>query len=467
MATGFQILGSSGLYNAAVDSVNNLAVTTPQSLNSTNSTKVGYTFLACGPNNRALQTFGPMGRLSTGAQTLELFDPIDGAAVNNMIWTQNVVTMAIAQSAVTGFLVLNSAAITTINTSCQIATIKQIQLIQTFVPTVRMTWKTPNVPQSNATMELGFLECSGSTAPTNGAFFRWSSASEFKCITVFNSVETPSAALTAPTVNALHTSHITFRGNKVEFWIDEALVAEVANPAGNPNPTNSSRIQLGARIYTGATIPVTAPELHIAAVCLWRNDLQTNKLWPSQMSSIGRHACQSPATAFGQTQNWVNSTVAATAVLSNTTPSYTTLGGLFAVTTAFTAAADNLLFGYQVPVGFQLFVTDVRVGGAVTTVLGATATALHWGLAVNASAVSLATVDTFGSNIYGYRRVYLGTHGLIAAAVVGTTLPTLEIDCTTPYVIDSLRYVGIILRAAASPATGAIQGGVTIGGYFE
>lgn len=469
MATGFKVLGADGLYNQAVDSVGNALVTTPQSLNSTNSTKVGYTFLACGPNNKALTTFGPMGRLSTGVQTLELFDPIDGAVINSHVWTVANTTMTTVQNSTTGFLVLNAGASNAINTSAQIIGVKTIQLINTFVPTCRILFKTPNVPQANATMELGFLEATGSAAPTNGAFFRWSSASEFRCITCFNSVETPSAALTAPTANAVHTAHITFRGTKVEFWIDEVLVAEVTNPSGNPTPTNSSRIGLGARVYNGGTSPAVPPELHLAAFSLWRNDLNTNKLWPSQMSSIGRGAWQSPVTPYAMTQQWANNAAPTAAVLSNTAASYTTLGGLYVVTTAFTANQDNLLFGYQVPAGFQLFITNVRIGGAVTTVLGATATALHWGLAVNASAVSLATADNFasGTNSYAYRRIYLGTHGLIAAAAVGTQLSQIDVDCTTPYSVDGLRFVGIILRATASPATGAITGGVTISGYFE
>ena len=238
----FKIIGSTSGNVAEVDSVNNQLVTLPQSINSTNTTKVGYAFLACGPNSRALTTYGPMGRLATGVQTMELFDPIDGAAINAMVWNQTSATMVIAQSSTTGFLVLNSTALTTINLSSIIVSIKTIQLINTFVPTVRILFKTPNVPQTNATMELGFLEATGTTAPTNGAFFRWNSSGEFRAITVFNSVETSSAVLTNPSVNVVHTVHITFRGTKVEFWMDEVLLAEVTNPSGNPTPTASSRI---------------------------------------------------------------------------------------------------------------------------------------------------------------------------------------------------------------------------------
>lgn len=467
MSTGFQIIGNDGLYNVGVDSVNNLKVTMPQSVNSTNSTKVGYVFLAAGPQNKALTTQGPMGRLSVGVQTLEFFDPIDGAAINPHLWNQNAVTMTIAQDSTLGLLTLNSGAITTINTSCSIFSVKKIQLINTFVPTNRILFKTPNVPQANATIELGFLEATGSTAPTNGAFLRWSNSAQFVCVNAFNSVETTSAALTAPTATAIHTFHTTYRGTKVEYWIDEVLVAEVAAVSGQSAPTASSRLQIGARVYTDGTVPSVAPQISIAAVAMWRNDLATNKPWSTQMISLGRGAYQSPVTPFATMQNWVNNTVPATATLSNTAASYTTLGGLFAVTTAFTANQDNLLFGYQVPTGFQLYITDVQLSAAVTTVLGATATALTWGLALNASAVSLATADAFPTNVYGYRRVFLGVHGLVASAAVGTSLPPLILTPGIPYMVDGGRFVGIILRATASPATGAITGGVTLDGYFE
>ena len=468
----FKIIGSTSGNVAEVDSVNNLLVTLPQSLNLTNTTKVGYVYLAAGPNSRAITSYGPMGRLATGLQTMELFDPIDGAAVNAMVWNQAAITLVIGQSSTTGFLVLNSTALTTINTSCQITSIKQIQLINTFVPTVRILFKTPNVPQSNATMELGFLEASGSTAPTNGAFIRWSTAAEFRCVTVYNSVETTSSPLTAPSVNSVHTMHITFRGTKVEFWIDEVLVAEVANPVGNPTPTNNSRIALGSRVYIGGTIPVTAPELHIAAVSLWRNDLNTNKLWPYQMVSIGRGSYQSAITPFAQTANHANSTSPTSATLSNTAAGYTTLGGRWQFVSPAGAATDFALFGFQVPAGFQLIVTDFRfdamnTGAAVAT----TATIMDVGVAVNASAVSLATADAFGTNVYAPRRLPLGQIGWIvgdAIGVQGRGAP-ISMGLITPWITDSARFFHVIVQVHTGTATAGqiTRGDCFIGGYLE
>ena len=121
-----------------VDILRQQLVALPQSVNSTNSTRVGYTFIAAGPNNRALQSIGPMGRLATGVQTMEFFDPVDGASINPHVWTSQAVTQTIVQSTTTGYLGLNAGAITTINTSSQISSIKQMQLINTFVPSIRM-----------------------------------------------------------------------------------------------------------------------------------------------------------------------------------------------------------------------------------------------------------------------------------------------------------------------------------------
>lgn len=464
-----KVVGDASGNVAEVDSVKNLLVTTPQSVNSTNSTKVGYTFLAAGPQNKALTTFGPMGRLSTGVQTLELFDPIDGAAVNSNIWNQPApTTFVITQSGTTGFMVLNNAASVAINAQCQINSIKRIQLINTFVPTARILFKTPNVPQANATIELGFGSATGTAAPTDGAFMRWNSAGEFRCITVFNSVEQQSAVLTNPTVNVTHTSHIVFRGTKVEFWIDEVLVAEVSNSAGTPNPTSSSRVPIFARVYNGATSPVTAPELHLAAISLWRNDLNTNKLWPTQMTTIGRGSYHSPVTTFAQTANHANSTSPTSATLSNTAAGYTTLGGRFQFAAPVGAATDFALFGFQVPADFQLIITGIRIdavntGAAVAT----TATILDWGIGVNSSAVSLATTDT--ATTWAPRRIPLGIQSWIVGAAIGAAVETLYIQFDTPIVVDGGRFFHVILQVPVGTATAAqvVRGDVAINGYFE
>ena len=468
----FKIIGSVSGNVAEVDSVNNQLVTLPQSVNSTNTTKVGYAFLACGPNNRALQTYGPMGRLATGVQTLELFDPIDGAIINAMAWNQEATTMTIVQSSTTGFLVLNAAASVAINAIARIQSIKTVQLVNTFVPTARILFKTPNVPQTNATMELGFLEAAGVAAPTNGAFFRWSSAGEFRAVTVFNSVETTSGVLTNPSVNVVHTIHITFRGTKVEFWLDEVLVAEVANPGGNPTPTASSRIALGARSYNGATSPVTAPELHVAAVSLWRNDLNTNKLWPYQMVSIGRGAYQSAVTPFAQTANHANSTSPTSATLSNTAAGYTTLGGRWQFAAPVGAATDFALFGFQVPTGFQMFVTDFRFDAVNTgAAVAITNTTMDVGVAVNASAVSLATADSFTTNVYSPRRIPLGQASWLIGGAIGQQAQgcPIALNLVTPLTVDSARFFHVIVQVHAGTATVGqiIRGDCFIGGYFE
>lgn len=474
MATGFQILASDGVTNVGAETTGHMRVTTPQTLNSTNSTKVGYTFLAAGPQNRAIQSVGPMGRLATGAQTLELFDPIDGAAINSMIWSTPAPTGAItvAQSATTGLLSLNSGSVTTINTACQISTIKQMQLINTFVPTLRMLFSVTNSPQANSTTELGFIECSGSTAPTNGAFFRWSSASEFRCVNAYNSVETTSAALTAPTITTIHTAHIVFRGTKVEYWLDEVLVAEVAAAAGQPNPTATSRLTIAARVYIGGSVPSVAPVLNLGAVILWRNDLQTNKLWPSQMVGVGRGLYQAPLTPYAQTANHANSTSPTSASLSNTVAGYTTLGGRWQFAALAGAVTDFALFGYQVPTGVQMFITDFRFDSVNTgATVATTPTIIDVGVGLNSSAVSLATADSFTTQVYGPRRIPLGQATWVVGDLAGAASRGTPIDfnLVTAWEVDSARFFHVIIQIYAGTATASqvIRGDCYVGGYFE
>ena len=250
------------------------------------------------------------------------------------------------------------------------------------------------------------------------------------------------------------------------------LVAEVANPAINPNPTANSRITISSRIYTGGTAPAVAPQIFIGAISLWRNDLNSNKLWPYQMVSIGRGAYQSPITPFAQTANHANSTNPASAALSNTAAGYTTLGGRWQFVAPVGAATDFALFAYQVPSGFQLFVTDFRFDAVNTGIaVATTATIMEVGIGLNSSAVSLATVDAFPTNGYSPRRVPLGTMSWIVGDAIGAAArgAPISLDCQTPWLVDGGRFFHVIVQVPVGTATaGQIPRGVCfIGGYVE
>lgn len=456
-----KIIGSTSGNIAEVDTSNQLKVALP-----TTAAAAGFAKAVFDDDIRP-KIFSRFGTVSVGPRTLQFFDPVDGAQVNDNLWVRSTTTMTITQA--NGFISLNNGAITTSNTAAQITAIKQCQFINGYPLTVRFLVKTPNVAQTNATMEAGAFTSSGVTAPTDGVFFRWSSAGEFRAICSFGGVETSSAALTMPTINSLLQLHCVIKGTSVDFYSANALLVTVNIPAGNASPTSSSRFAPAFRVYTAGSAPVTAPELLIGACFVFSADLDSNKFWMHTMSSLGRSAYQSPVTAFGQTANFTNSVAPTSATLSNTAAGYTTLGGLWQFAAPLGAATDYALFGYQVPAGFQLHITRVTItsvntGAAVAT----TATILRWGIAVNSSAVSLATADSPPTS-FGPRRIAIGQQGWIVTAGIGVMGDDIDRAFDTAPVVDSGRFFHVIVNCAVGTATASqvISGTCQIEGYFE
>lgn len=456
-----KIVGSTSGNIAEVDSSNQLKVALPTAAASAGFAKAVF------DDDLRPKIFSRFGTISVGPRAISGFDVVDGAALNTNIWTPATTTMTIAQA--NGFVTLNSGAITTANTSAQVTSIKQHQFINGYPLTIRMLVNVSVAAQSNATMEAGAAVASGTSAPTDGVFFRWNSSGEFRCVCNFGGVETQSAAQTMPGTNTLLQLHIVIKGTSVDFYQANTLLVTVSVPATASGPTSSSRYAQFFRVYTGSSPPVTAPQLSFAASFVFHADLNHNKPWMHMMSSVGRSAYQSPVTAFAQTANWTNSTNPTSATLSNTAAGYTTLGGLFQFAAPGGASTDFALFGYQIPTGFQLHVTrcsitSINTGAAVAT----TATIMRWGIGINASAVSLATADSPPTS-WAPRRIGIGQQSWVVGDPIGKQATDIDRAFDTAPIVDSGRFLHIICAVPTGTATASqvISGTVQVEGYFE
>lgn len=458
----FKLLDSAGINIAGVDASGNLKTALPTTIGTGNQVRAYY------DDDIRPKIYSRFGTVSVGPRNLAMFDPVDGTAINTNIWVTAVTTMTIAQNT-DGFVVLNNSAITTINTSAQITTIKQVQFINGYPLTYRWFAKTPNIAQTNAVMESGIMFATGVAAPTDGAFFRWTSGGTFIAVVNFGGTETTSASLTMPTANAVLQMHVVIKGSAADFYLANVLVATVNAVTGKAGIWGSSRAVGAHRVYNLGSIPVDPPQLFIGPSFFFQADLESNKPWMHMMSGIGRSAYQSPTTAFLQTANWANSTNPTSATLSNTAAGYTTLGGLFQFASPVGASTDFALFGFQVPSGFQLLVTRivitaVNTGAAVAT----TATILRWGVGVNSSAVSLATAEA-PPTTWAPRRISLGQQAFLIGAAVGTQAVNIESAFDTALCVDSSRFFHIIVAVPVGTATASqvISGTVQVEGYFE
>ena len=183
------------------------------------------------------------------------------------------------------------------------------------------------------------------------------------------------------------------------------------------------------------------------------------------IGGLGKRRCD-------QTANHANSTSPVSATLSNAVAGYTTLGGRWQFAAPAGAATDFALFGFQVPAGFQLFVTDFRFDAVNTgAAVAITNTTMDVGVAVNSSAVSLATADAFATNVYAPRRMPIGLASWILGAGIGAQAEgcPINLNLVTPWTVDSARFFHVIVQVHAGTATVGqiIRGDCYIGGYLE
>ena len=280
-------------------------------------------------------------RQSSGIDSLQFYESVDGTVVNTNNWVQSQATMT--QAIANAFHVLNSGAITTINTYSIITSTRQFQMLTNFASHISWMLKTPNVPQANAVMEVGCGFAATTAVPTtSGAYFRWKSDGTFVAVVNWSGTEAASGALSNPSVNVVHIFDIVISHTVVQFFVDDVLVATIL-PGGNAVPVVPTHIPLFARVYTLGTVPATAPQLFVCLAQFIQKDLNNGKQWTHTMAGMHRAALEGPVT-FTQTANHANSTSPTSATLSNTAAGYTTLGGRYQFAAPAGAATD---FGIQ------------------------------------------------------------------------------------------------------------------------
>lgn len=456
---------------AEVDANNNLQVSTPQ-----NPEFAGFVKVLDASGNGLNVTEN--NALCVSTSNVVFYDQVDGSAPNTNLWNLTTSNMAIAL--VNGFNVLNSGAATTAGGYAILQSNKFLPFYGTLPFLATFNAKVVNLPEANATCEIGVGSVSASSPPIDGAFFRFGPAGQIFCILNNAGSETSSAALTGtitvgnesvtmpPSVNVSHLFEIEVVENSVLFYVDDVLVSTILVPSGQAYPFNAGRQQVFARIYNGGSSPSVAPQLAIGQVIVIQEDLNQTKPWDSILAGLGRGSYQSPLSAFGQTANHANSTSPSSATLSNTAAGYATLGGRWQIAAPAGAATDYALFAFQVPAGYQMIVNAIYISTAsIGAIGGLTGSLFDWALGINSSAVSLTTAD--GAGTWGPRRIPLGLQTFAISAPIGTMANDISRRFDTPLVVDSGRFLHVILQVPAGLATGSqiFRGDVLVNAYFE
>jgi hypothetical protein len=475
MSIAFQILDSAGTNKARVSAIGELSIRAPIT---------GEGVMSVDARGEPM-VFGYEGRVDTTQDQLVFYDPCDGAQTvpDHRVWTWNGTTMTTTQAAGPSRLILNGGAITTANTNTTLQSLTQFITYHEADIYFHARTMPTNLPANNAQCDFGIGTASGASTPTDGVYFRWKSNNTFVCVINRGGTEVESAAQTAPAAGEYNHMEILYNTERAIFmWESPAGTPQeliVATPVSASSMTDTLRQPVLGRIVIGATPPGSAPQLSFGEVAVYQKTLDLKEPYHYMLASgLGRGAFQSPASAFAQTSNHANSTSPTSATLSNTAAGYTTLGGRFQFAAVASAATDFALFGFQVPAGFKLCVTGFRLDTVLTgAAIATTATIFDLALAVNSTAVSLATTDSIpaaGPVTVAPRRIPVGVQGYSLVAPngprqIGESAECINARFDPPLVCEPGRFFHIILQVFLGTATASqiFRGDALVHGYFE
>lgn len=401
------------------------------------------------------------------ASHMPLFiDQFEGTTLNGNRWTSVSTTMTATQTTVAG-LQFNGASITTVSTGYMLKSNRAF--LRSLRQPLHGKFRARLWHFNNSVMELGFGDAATfNGANATGAYWQVTAAGVVQPVLTFNGVDT-----TGSDVRGLLdlTNHYTFDifmdDDEVTYMIQDTSTGLVVSkqsiklPATAQTLLSTTQIGVLARLYNTAVAPATASVMNLTSVYVAMLDGITNASQPHIMAMMLRGGEAQPHTG-AQLAQWSNSAAPANATLSNTAAGYTTLGGLFSFAAVAGAATDYALFGVQIPAPATFVCTGVQIdawntGAAVAT----TPTVLAWALAVNATAVSLATSSTI--------RVPLGAQALPVGAAIGAMADrTISRTFESPMAVGPGRWLHVLLRMPVGTATASqvIQGMVSVNGYF-
>lgn len=399
-----------------------------------------------------------------------LFDAvIDGATVNASQFATTAATQTITQATGTG-IALNAAASVAANGSSVLTTLRKFTFMARGPVLGRLRVRLVK-GGTNGVAEFGFGDPLTNTLLAVGAGWQYTAAGILVPFVAYNGTQITGSSVDAGVIDSL----------KYYWWdvivLDDSILFVIQNPdtgliiaertiyigADAGRMFSAPALGLFARTYVGA-VAATAPatQIFVGQAYVGRYDAQIATGPEIAMAGMGLSLDKNPL-AGAQTANATNSVAAVNATLSNTVAGYTTLGGRFAFLPLAGAATDYALFGFQVPAGYQANITDVTIDTMNTGVAVATTeTALEWDIAINSTAVSLATAGII-------RKGGLGIQSFPIGAAIGALSPRIEKQFRTPLVCESGRFVHLILRMPRSTATVSqvITGMASFGGFWS
>ena len=417
-------------------------------------------------------------RLRVGTDQTFFNEYFPGTTVNGAIWNTLVSTMTITQAS--NFVTLNAGSSLASGAYAILRTWRHMPSYMSFPVYCEIDLQFSIAPQNNNIVEWGLGLAATTATPTDGAFFRLLSATDFRCVINSAGTETTSDNLINYLPDAATTNDylVVLSEKTCEFWINDVLVATLNRISNAGATTASMNLPVFIRNYNSG-VTSAAQLVRVGYVNVSQGDLNTNKPWSHVMAGAGAMAYQNQtgAASFGSAALLTNSLAAgAGAAMTNTAASLGTgLGGQFSTQPTLTAGTDGIVSSVQIPAGTNavpgktLYITGVKIHGAVTTALTGGPVLYAYTLAFGHTAVSLATAEANGT-AKAPRRVALGYETFAATAAVGTlgSPAGCYMQFTSPIVVQPGEFVAVTAKNLGTVTTGGvITFLVTFDAYFE
>lgn len=464
---------------ASVDANNNLNVVTPSVLNQTGymvmagETHDGGAMGLPDPVRRTLRVT-PDGRLRTGIDQVQWEDTFNHTIVDTSAYQCVTATATLAMTG--GYLVFNSGNSVASSAVSRVQTYRTFQLQASGTNEIVFRARFNVALQANSIVEMGLGFAATTATPTDGVYFKVSTAGALQGAVNVNGVEITTPLSFVPVANENNFYRIVQDQDQAEFYINGHLYGVVAIADTSAATSFSRAMPLLMRCYNAAVVS-TAFRLEVSDVAVIGRDLANNRLWSTCRAGMEQSSINNArGSAAGQTANYANTAAPTSATLSNTAAGYTTMGGQFQFVAVAGAETDYALFGFQVPVpsaagaGKNLVIRGIRIdtmniGAAVAT----TATVLQWGLGIGSTAVSLATADSATAGTRAPRRLTLGVQSFAIGAAIGSVANPVDVNLDAPLYVAAGTFVHVILKMPVGTATASqiIRGTVMINGFWE
>lgn len=379
-----------------------------------------------------------------------------------------------------GYVTLNGSAIVTANTNSAYQTYRTFALYSKSELRVNFSALLTQVPQVNNVIEFGLFTATlpGAAAPADGCFFRYNAAAELRGVCSYNTTETQTAAITAPSASVNHDYVIAVQTNTVKFVIDDAVVGTLTLLTDAPSegqPMAQGAVPVTMRTYIGATPPALATQFRVSDIFVTQLGGFPNRPWNVAKAGYGHMSSQGQnGGTMGSTALYTNNLAPGAGVApTNTTAALGSgLGGQFAIQPTLTASTDGIISSFQNPVGSvtqtprNLVITGVKIDGIVTTAFTGGPVYYLWSLAYGHTAVSLATAEA--ATTKAARRVPLGIQTYVVTAPVGTLGQTVQVTFQSPIVVAPGEFVQLVAKNVGTvTSAGVITTISSFDGYWE